>query len=930
MHPGLKLFLLFIFAMPGFAQELPPILAFRTDEYHGGSQNWMLSQSPSQFIYAANNLGLLEFNGQQWALYPSPNETILRSVTVYNDRIYTGNYMDFGYWERLADGQLKYQSLSDEVADKIVPDEQFWNILVHEGYVVFQSLHQFFLYQPATGSIETITPEDGIFKVFPYRNSLYFTDPKNQLSRLEAGKILPVLSPGASAPPILHLWEEDDNLLVQTATDGCFSLVDGSLVPVPDRHPFLAKKRLYSALHLRGGGNAFGTISNGIYITDEAGQLRYHLHQLNGLTNNTILSLFEDEQQNIWAGTDNGINCINLTAPFRKYTDNTGQLGTVYASAVYEDNLYLGSNQGLFVKKNHSDVPFHLIPGTRGQVWSLFEHQGRLFCGHDAGTFLIRDQAATALSSFGGTWDFQAIPGRPDLLLQGGYFGLSVLELKNGQWQFRNKIMGFDYSARFMGFSREAALYVSHEYRGVYGLKLDDDLRRVVEQKAYATPAKGRNAGLLSFQDEVYYFSKEGIHLLQDFDRGFRRDSVLSNMVKAADFTSGHMTSTKDRLWFFTQSGINFLHQGALSHQLQLRKFPISAELVNAKAGYENVTVLGLDTLLIGTADGYLVLNMPSDQFPPHEIHLTRAVSSSHQLPTRQLPLGEGGDVPFKANNLSFSFAAPVYNKFIAARFQYRLQGIQDTWSELSEAATVNFPNLPHGSYTLEARSYLWHRYSENTVAYSFSILPPWYASTMAMAAYFIGFCSLIYLLHRTYTRYYRRKQKLWQEENEKMVAAQKRDAELKLSRINNQQLQQDIENKNREMAISTMSLVKKNELLQQIKDNLLAAQKPEQNIREVIRTIDKNIDEAETWNLFKDAFENADQDFFKKIKELHPELTPNDLKLCAYLRLNLSSKEIAPMLNISVRSVEVKRYRLRKKMELEHEDGLVDYILNL
>jgi DNA-binding CsgD family transcriptional regulator len=67
-----------------------------------------------------------------------------------------------------------------------------------------------------------------------------------------------------------------------------------------------------------------------------------------------------------------------------------------------------------------------------------------------------------------------------------------------------------------------------------------------------------------------------------------------------------------------------------------------------------------------------------------------------------------------------------------------------------------------------------------------------------------------------------------------------------------------------------------------------------------------------------------------KKVKLAHPSLTPNDLRLCAYLRLNLSSKEIAPLLNISVRSIEIKRYRLRKKMELPHETGLVEYILSI
>ena len=79
---------------------------------------------------------------------------------------------------------------------------------------------------------------------------------------------------------------------------------------------------------------------------------------------------------------------------------------------------------------------------------------------------------------------------------------------------------------------------------------------------------------------------------------------------------------------------------------------------------------------------------------------------------------------------------------------------------------------------------------------------------------------------------------------------------------------------------------------------------------------INKNLNTTDDWKLFEEAFNNADKDFLKNLKQKHPELTSNDLRLCTYLRLNLSSKEIAPLLNISSRSVEVKRYRLRKKME--------------
>ena len=86
----------------------------------------------------------------------------------------------------------------------------------------------------------------------------------------------------------------------------------------------------------------------------------------------------------------------------------------------------------------------------------------------------------------------------------------------------------------------------------------------------------------------------------------------------------------------------------------------------------------------------------------------------------------------------------------------------------------------------------------------------------------------------------------------------------------------------------------------------------------------------TDDWHAFEEAFNNADKDFLKKIKAQHPSLTSNDLRLCAYLRLNLSSKEIARLLNISARSVEVKRYRLRKKMNLEHDASLTDYILKI
>ena len=150
-----------------------------------------------------------------------------------------------------------------------------------------------------------------------------------------------------------------------------------------------------------------------------------------------------------------------------------------------------------------------------------------------------------------------------------------------------------------------------------------------------------------------------------------------------------------------------------------------------------------------------------------------------------------------------------------------------------------------------------------------------------------------------------------------------------KLIRLKNEQLQKDIESKNRELAVATLSTLKRNEFLNTIKKELTRIE-DEPKAAKLIKTINKKLNSNDDWEYFEKAFENSDPDFFKKLKTVHPSLTNNDLKLCAYLRLNLSSKEIAPLLNISVHSVEIKRYRLRKKMELTRKQGIVAYIMTI
>jgi len=218
---------------------------------------------------------------------------------------------------------------------------------------------------------------------------------------------------------------------------------------------------------------------------------------------------------------------------------------------------------------------------------------------------------------------------------------------------------------------------------------------------------------------------------------------------------------------------------------------------------------------------------------------------------------------------------------------------------------------------------------TENVASIDFEVKRPWYLSMLAIVSYILIFSLGMLIINRMFVRYYRNQSSRLIEENQKQLEFSRLEGEQEIMKLRNDQLKSELDSKNRELATTAMSLINKNELLQGIKNDLLQLE-DNATRKELARVIDKNLSNNSDWEFFKEAFNNADKDFLNKIKSLHSNLTANDLKFCAFLRLNLSSKEIAPLLNISVRSVEIKRYRLRKKLELEHSENLIDYILEI
>ncbi len=915
--------LLFFFTSFLHAQELPPIENFPSSIYNAGNQNWMISQADNKYIYIANNDGLLEYDGSRWLLYPSPNNTIIRAVKVVKEKIFTGAYMEFGFWEKDPKGKLIYSSLLPLLSEKMLEDEHIWNIVTFKEWVLFRSLNRIYFYNTNSKKFNIIKSNNAIINVYIVDNQVYYNVSNEGIYIIKAGKPeLIIKEPLFDDELIVKICQKDNDLLLLTKNSGFYIYKENRVIKWnTEVDELLSNFHIYSSLQIQNGGILLGTIANGLIYLDKNGKLLYHFDQDNGLNNNTILSIYEDIDNNIWVGLDDGLNCINIDSAIKIYNDKKGKLGTVYASIVYQDYLYLGTNQGLFYKKLGGNEEFQFMQGTTGQVWSVFEYKDYLFCGHHKGTFQILNNKAKMISDIPGTWNFKEIPDLDNHLLQGNYNGLYVISKKKDDWALGWKVKGFDYSARFFEPMSNNDIWINHGYRGVFNLHLDLLFKKVKSVYKDSSVSLSRNTSLVKFNNDLFYENSKGIFVFDTLSNKFIKDTLLTPLVSGNAYFSGKLVVDRsNKLWLFSKESIIVVSVDNLSNKYKYELIDIPALQRKANTGYENVAHLGGDIYLLGTSNGYIKLDLKNTKgSKSFKLFLREVIINPLGAPIKNMDLDKSGDFSFKQNSIVFKFSVPRYSKYLKVKYQYKLKGYYDEWSNWTDKSEVRFDNLSFGDYVLEIRSKIGSELSTNTINYQFKINRPWFLSNVALGVYGIISILFIFLIHRSYKRYYNKKHKDEQLENERLIM-----------KINNDNLKMDIENKNREMAISMMNIVKRNKMLNQIKKELNEIDSYSLKVKSVLNLINQNLNNKNDLEKFEKAFNNTDKHFMDRLKEKHPNLSPNDLRFCAYLRLNLSSKEIAPLLNITVRSVEIKRYRLRKKMNLPHDAGLIDHILSV
>ncbi|NQZ78272.1 MAG: LuxR family transcriptional regulator, partial [Ekhidna sp.] len=586
-----------------FGQELPPIQSFAATTYNADNQNWSISQSQDKLIYVANNKGLLQYNGANWKLYETPDKTIMRSVKVVDEKIYTGSHQEFGFWVRDERDMLKYTSLSQNLKIPLLEDEEFWRIEKVDKWIVFQSLSRIYILDPEDLSVNVVESTKKITDLYPIGSQLYYHQQQKGIFEIKNGKSeLTSSNTIFLEDDVINIFAKEDRLIVLTKSNGFYAVKDNKVSKITsslDDDPYV---QIYCSILLSDRSIAIGTIANGILILDESLTLKYKINQNKGLLNNTVLDLFEDYDKNLWVGLDNGINLIEMESPIRVFTDLTGSLGSVYTTIVFEDQLFIGTNQGLFRKDKISNE-FELLGGTKGQVWYLTIIEESLYIGHHNGTFVFKKDQLRKIDGTQGTWNVKPISD--EILIQGTYNGLYVLQKEDGDYTVRNKVEGFNYSARHLEII-DNTIIVNHEYKGLFVLTMDNNFEEILEQRN-EIDLKDSNSGLARADNQILYACSKGVFKFDVDDKAFIRDSLMSTIYDQEDYISGKMIvhEARDETWFFSQDRISRVKSGGLSSSPKIEHFSISQKSRRSVIEYESIIPCDEKNYLIGTSFGY-------------------------------------------------------------------------------------------------------------------------------------------------------------------------------------------------------------------------------------------------------------------------------------------------------------------------------------
>jgi AraC family chitin signaling transcriptional activator len=904
--------LLYFISSQLFAQELLPFVEnYNKSDYQGDNQIWNVAQGNDDAMYFANNYYLLRYDGVKWEKYTLPNKTIIRSILVDGDRIYSGSYKEFGYWQR-KNGKMFYVSISDKT--KVFEDsdnEEIWKIFKFKGKIYFQSFNGIFIYDG-----KAIKKE-----VFSFLASYCFVvDDQLLVASVEKGvfkrndsKFEKIQGWSALENNVIHAIEKFQNkTYVFTKKNGIY--VDDKGVLSPWKNPLnaiLKTANINAAAFIKNNKLVIGTASKGVYLFDLKTNSYKNINRNNVLMNNSVLSMVMDKENNLWLGLDNGIAHVEVNSPISIFYDNSGILGSVYSVASTAKGYLMASNHGVF---KYEDKELSLIPSTEGQAWNISKIKDKFLIGHNEGTFVYEDGNVSKLSAVNGGWNLvkSSINGS---YLQATYSGIIIYNDRNDLTQ-KNVVKGLLKPIKYVAQNRKNEIWAADNYRGLYLIKYNDAFETVVENVTQRSKiVNDFGVKIFEFRNEILFLINKSWYTYNSITNQLEKDKLFnSNFKNVSDIASidaNHFIVLQNGLLYHIYADGNKFIWNVIQEKYYLGK------IIN-----DNLKVFkNKESYLLNLDDGFISLQLK--QLKQENATVKIEAYSGDSLIQNKSRIKYNSEL--KIHVISGKFGAAKPNLFYKTNAKSDFMPIKEGFIVLN--------NLNSGSHDIII--YRNNGFNYSTIAnFQFIVAKPWYFSFWMISLYLIVIGTILYLYYKWNKIRYIEKLKLRDEElnHQSKILEMELKAENKLNTQEYEKhiLELELQTKSSEVAGKSLSIAKQSEMIENIQGILDSETDFNKLKSEIKKAIKINAVNKHEWETFENNLNQIHNEFIGTLAKKYPNLTSKDIKLCIYLKMNLSSKEIAPMLNISFRGVELQRYRLRKKLNLTQEENLSKFLLNI
>ncbi|HEY0298356.1 MAG TPA: triple tyrosine motif-containing protein, partial [Arachidicoccus sp.] len=599
---------------------------------------------------------------------------------------------------------------------------------------------------------------------------------------------------------------------------------------------------------------------------------------------------------------------------------------------VFDNKIFIGTSDGLYSSPlmlpqtedlSFSKGDFSKIGNSGGQVWDLFNEHNQLLMGHTDGAFIIQNNTAVPIFKGAGTWLFRDLPDnkKNDInILTGTYYGLHLIKNIHGQIVDSGKVKNSIYeSLRFIEIdTMHHIIWSAHPYRGIYKITMRADMREVISSKLY-TQKDGLpttlNNYVYSLHHQIVFCTDSGLYTYNASSDRFEKDPQYKNIF-------GNMSlrivvpDDSDNIWFVSQKNL-----GVVLKNGRIRYFPeVAGKLI---AGFESIYPLNQQNIFVGSTDGLIHINF--EKYSQKHNGLQLLFNKITATGKKDALLFNGyfttGDsiyetqhknnviaLPASFNSIHFEYTSTEYAQHNNIQYSFQLAGFDRNWSSWSIRNEKDYTNLPYGKYIFKVKARNNFNDTSEIAEYTFIIRPHWYQTNLAYFLYGISILLLLFRFRKYQLGKFEKQRLKYEDEQQKLQylhQLEREHNEREIINLQKEKLESEVSFKNKELASTTMHLYKRGKLLSRLKEDLSQVAKniPEEDSRKevikLVRMLNEEEKSANDWEQFSIHFDDVHNNFLSNLKKSYPDLTQADLKICAYIKMNLSSKEMAQLLNI-------------------------------